>query len=110
MALQNGRVKPNATATAKCKVFKHSWHGHVVAERLPDTGKAVWIARLQCEECGTRRNDVMIPRTCELIGRHYDYTNAPSYDTKMEWLDAKKFLYKSLLQQSTVERSQEIAN
>jgi hypothetical protein len=81
--------------TMICKTFMHQLDGHVFAETIE--GQARWVARLECGRCGTRRIDVMVPQSCKLISRKYDYTGCVDYDRTVDRLDAKKDLFKSML-------------
>jgi hypothetical protein len=81
--------------SARCKVFKHDFDGHIFLETIKNSTR--WVARLQCTRCGTRRVDVMIPLTCELVSRHYEYPD--TYDTQLEHSDAKRVLFKFMIQE-----------
>lgn len=55
-----------------CLAFRfHDLDGHVYVEVNRQTGRKVWVARLQCVRCGTERIDFLVPETCELISRRY---------------------------------------
>lgn len=85
----------------RCKVFQHRLDGHVFEERWQPKGqrqRTVWTARLQCSRCGTKRIDRMLPGTCILLTR--DYIHAEEYDTTMTNGDAKKILFKWMVDQN----------
>lgn len=81
---------------AKCRVFMHRLEGHVFLETV--NGRSRWVARLQCVRCGRSRVDVMTVGTCELISRKY--FGGDGYDTTWDRSDAKKFLFKVMLDES----------
>lgn len=97
--------KPNMIS-AQCRVFRHAFDGNVYEERLEDSRKKVWVARLECKSCGTRRIDVMVPSTCELISRHYDYSNAEGYNTKLPHPDARRYLFKVMFDKTREEEKE----
>lgn len=82
--------------TAKCKTFGHDLDGPVFVEKIK--GVVRWVLHAECDRCGTRRIDVMVPHTFELVSRHYDYDGAPHYDKAEDRAKARKFLLKTRLQ------------
>lgn len=82
--------------TARCKTYGHDLDGPVFLERVK--GVMRWVLHAECTRCGTRRIDVMTPKTCELVSRHYDYDSAPEYDKAEDRAKAKAFLMKAFLQ------------
>lgn len=80
----------------KCRSFRHEWDGHVFIEQVDGTTR--WVARLECERCGTRRVDVMTARSCELVSRRYFYSDEYGDDIrKLEHSEAKEQLFSSML-------------
>lgn len=77
----------------QCKVFNHVFDGNVYQRKVRGTIR--WVADLQCGRCGTWRQDVMTPRTCELVSR--TYVHPDEYNTKLTPREAKKILYKRML-------------
>jgi hypothetical protein len=49
----------------------------------------------------------MVPSTCELITRHYDYSGAEGYNTKLPHPEARKFLFKAMFD-NTKAQEQEV--
>ena len=82
--------------TARCKTHGHHLDGPVFIEKIK--GHTRWVLHAECDDCGTRRIDVMMPHTWELVSRHYDYDNAPNYDKSEDRQKAKAFLLKTRLQ------------
>lgn len=84
--------------TVRCQAFRHQFDGHVFLERSRATGRTVWVARLECPRCGTRRVDVMVPETCELISRSYEHSDEyrDALDTR-DRDDAKRIVFTSML-------------
>lgn len=82
--------------TARCKTYGHDLDGPVFREKIK--GVIRWVLYADCDRCGTRRIDVMMPNTCELVSRHYDYDNAPEYDKSEDRSKARKFLLRGRLQ------------
>lgn len=81
--------------TARCKTFNHNLDGPVFIERVK--GAIRWVGYFECADCGTKRIDVMMPKTFELVSRHYDYSAAPEYDQSEDRAKAKKFLFSTKL-------------
>lgn len=82
--------------TARCKTYGHDLDGPVFLERIK--GHMRWVLYAECSRCGTKRIDVMTPKTCELISRHYNYDAAPEYDQTEDRRKAKVFFMKEHLQ------------
>lgn len=80
---------------ARCRVFRHQFEGHVFQETV--YGATRWVARIQCERCGTIRVDVMTVKSCELISRRYIHPE--EYDTGQAYDEARQFLFKWMLDQ-----------
>lgn len=80
--------------TARCKVFNHRFDGHVFAETVKQVPR--WVGHFECDNCGTRRTDRMMPKSYELVSRDYDYSDAPNYDPSMTKEYARKILYKHM--------------
>ena len=81
-------------AYVKCRAFqKHDLDGIVVKETV--NRRKVWIARLQCNSCGTHRIDVMKPKTTQLLSRAYIHPD--DYDGSLSTADARRILYKHML-------------
>ena len=81
--------------TMACKTFMHRLEGHVFVETIDEQRR--WVARLECSTCGTRRVDVMMPQTCELVSRKYEYEGCADYDRSVDRTEAKKALFKLML-------------
>lgn len=77
----------------KCRALRHAFDGHVLREKVQ--GKIRWVARLECDRCGTLRIDVMMPNTCELVSRRYDHPD--NYDGTLSQQAARRELFKRML-------------
>jgi hypothetical protein len=77
-----------------CKTFLHSFDGHVFLEDRPKLG-STWVAKLECTVCGSRREDVMTPNTCQLLHRSYDWSE--DYEQSLPRTAAKAELFQQLL-------------
>lgn len=86
--------EPTTITSARCHVFKHQLDGNVYEETRD--GHKRWVARLQCRRCGTWRTDVMMPYTCDLVSRKYEHPQ--TYETQMSHQDAKKILFKRMME------------
>lgn len=83
------------TAYLPCRALqKHALDGYVVQERVD--GRVVWVASLQCTNCGTWRHDVMKPKTCELISRSYSHPD--DYDGSLSPAEARKLLFQHMME------------
>lgn len=82
-------------AIARCRIFRHDFDGHVFVEN------GLWVARLQCQRCGTKRVDKMTPKTCELIGRVYDWPD--EYDRTIDREQVRRELLAAMRTKGTHE-------
>ena len=81
-------------AYVKCRAFqKHELDGYVTEETI--NRRKVWVARLVCDSCGTHRIDVMQRKTWKLLSRAY--IRPDDYDGSLATADARKILYKHML-------------
>lgn len=79
-----------------CKAFsQHDLDGHVYVESHRQTGRKVWVARLQCLRCGTERVDFLTPVSCELLSRRY--FRPENYPTDLDRETARQQVLSELL-------------
>lgn len=74
---------------------RHDLDGNVFEEQ--HNHRKVWVARLQCTRCGTRRVTRYSPVRCEQIGGHEYYDRPVDYDTSVTAIEARKIMFKNLL-------------
>lgn len=93
-SIQGGKAQPIPMRYLWCRSLqKHDLDGVVTEERA--NGRKVWVARLECDVCGTWRTDVMTPIKCELISRAYLHPD--DYDGSVLPADARKIIYKHMI-------------
>ena len=80
----------NKEESAYCRAFRHALDGHTLQETR--RGRIVWVAYLECKDCGTRRVDVMQPHTWQLLYRP-PYEHEEWYDTLLPVQEAKAIVF-----------------
>lgn len=70
----------------RCLMLGHAWEDAPIFETTLENGLRAWKQDLTCGSCGTKRFDVLEPKTFDVWRRHYEWT--PGYGCEEPYVRA----------------------